>query len=111
MCSVFICGVLQDVVAQFRASLAGAVVYDPLVHSTSNVASTAAGVLDAVPMCFQPMVPSSLYHRLVATGPKLPVLENLAGRFNGSVSGSAKCDAYLWAIDEYVAGFPARLAR
>ena len=74
--------------------------YDPLVHSTSNVATTAAGVLDAVPLVYTPMVPDSLYYRLVSHGPQLPVVESLVGRFNGNVTGSAKCDAYMWAINE-----------
>lgn len=112
--------------------------YDPKVASTSNVANTAAGVLDVLPVCYRP-VPGSLYtqvcplvvppptqprhdhshdtykscpHRpcvwcacapqLVASGPKLQVQETLVGRFNGSVTGSAKCDAYQWAIAQYI---------
>ena len=32
----------------------------------------------------------------------LPVKLNLVGMFNGSVSGSAKNDAYRWAISEFL---------
>jgi hypothetical protein len=39
----------------------------------------------------------SLYTQLVVSG-QLKVQRSLVGRFNGSISGSAKCDAYLWAI-------------
>lgn len=42
--------------------------------------------------------PSSLYSRFVASS-RLPVSLSLVDRFNGSVSGSAKCDAYLWALE------------
>ena len=44
----------------------------------------------------------SLYRRLVVEGPKLEVRVSLVDRFNGSISGSSKCDAYLWAKSNYL---------
>ena len=78
----------------------GVVLYDPKVYATSNVASTASGVSSLLPVCYRPEDASSLYSQLVASGPKLSVEMNLVGMFNGSVSGSAKCDAYLWAKEK-----------
>ena len=65
----------------------GAVVYDPKVYATSNVASTVAGVENLLPIRFDP-VPDSLYSQLVTGGPKLAVkvwLVNADGssRFTG----------------------------
>lgn len=42
--------------------------------------------------------PSSLYSRFI-TSFRLAVSLSLVDRFNGSISGSAKCDAYLWALE------------
>lgn len=80
----------------------GVVLYDTAVPATSNVASTAAGVEGLLPIPSRPGDPASLYERLVAGGPKLPVKRSLVGMFNGSVTGSAKNDAYRWAITEYL---------
>lgn len=78
----------------------GVVLYDPEVFSTSNVASTISGVYNLLPVCYRPEDASSLYSQLVASGPKLSVEMNLVAMFNGTVSGSAKCDAYLWAKEK-----------
>lgn len=78
----------------------GVVLYDPKVFSTSNIASTISGVYNLLPVCYRPEDASSLYSQLVASGPKLSVEMNLVAMFNGSVSGSAKCDAYLWAKEK-----------
>eukprot|EP00731_Ephydatia_muelleri_P010702 Em0005g1288a len=71
----------------------------PVVYATSNVASTAGGVYDALPVCYRPNDAGSLYSVLVgeASELRLPVALNLVGLFNGSVTGSVKCDAYMWA--------------
>lgn len=78
----------------------GVVLYDPKVFATSNVASTISGVYSLLPVCYRPEDTSSLYSQLVASGPKLSVKMNLVAMFNGTVSGSAKCDAYLWAKEK-----------
>ena len=88
---------VSSLVNSFKSYIKGVVLYDPNVHATSNVASTASGVYDLLPVCYRPDNPTSLYNALVIGGPRLSVVVNLVGRFNGSVTGSAKCDAYVWA--------------
>jgi hypothetical protein len=95
-------GGVEALVSQFRAFIAGVVLYDPAVFCTSSVADTAAAADDLLPIAFTPSDPRSLYARLVASGPRLPVALNLVGRFNGSVTGSVKRDAYTWAVDTYL---------
>lgn len=108
---------IDSLVRQFRGSIKGLVVYDEKVPSTSNVASTIAGVESLVCVRFD-ATPGSLYHRLAVdqSGPKLPVrrwLINNDGRsmFTGKgiipgtatpSTGSAKCDAYIWAKEKYL---------
>lgn len=102
--------------ARFRARIKGVVLYDPDpntgVISTSLAATTAAGVLDAIAVR-KDTASGSMYRKLVldATGPQLPVLVDLAGKFTGSgtiwqtgtpSTGSAKCDAYIWAKEKYL---------
>ena len=76
--------------------LKGAVVWDPEVPATLNVATTIAGVKDAVALS------PDLAERSLSRW-NLPVLEDLRGRFDGAVSGSKKNDAYRWAVKEYLA--------
>lgn len=73
----------------------GAVIWDPDVPATVNVATTIAGVKDGVVMS-----PDLANQRLAAWG--MPILEDLRGRFNGRESGSKKNDTYRWAIREYL---------
>jgi hypothetical protein len=74
----------------------GAVIWDPEVAATVNVATTIAGVEDAV------VLSPELAERYLPQW-NLPVLHDLRGRFDGKESGSAKNDAYRWAIREYLA--------
>ncbi|MGI8907548.1 MAG: hypothetical protein ACR2IE_13780 [Candidatus Sumerlaeaceae bacterium] len=101
---------IVSLVNQFRPSINGAVVWDPAVNATSNVASTVAGALNLVPVRYDPL-PGSLYYQLVTTGPQLPVVVDLLGKFTGvgiipdttrPSSGSTKCDAYIWAMEKYL---------
>lgn len=108
---------LQDLIMLNRHYLRGVVAYDPSVCATSNVASTVAGVEDLLPIRFDSNR-GSLFHWLTQSddGPRLPVkvwLVNKDGssRFTGqgvipdttmTSSGSAKCDAYLWAKSHYL---------
>lgn len=100
---------------RFRPSVGGAVVWDERVPATANVASTLAGTDDLVPLRYDP-TPRSLYWRCVLDpqGPRLPIKVRLmaddgAPLFTGqgtipgtplASTGSAKCDAYLWAVEK-----------
>jgi hypothetical protein len=100
-----ITGGVEALVAQFRSTLAGAAVFDPSVPCTSAIAETAAGADSLLPIAYRPSDPTSLYSRLISSpsGPRLPVALDLVGRFNGSVTGSVKRDAYEWAVANYIA--------
>ena len=95
----------------------GVVTYDPDPYtgaiSSSLVATTAAGAEGGAVPVRKDTTSGSMYDYLVIdpTGPQLPVFIDLAGKFTGSgtiwqtsqpSSGSAKCDAYLWAIEKYI---------
>jgi len=81
------------------------ILFDPLVPATSCVAQTAAGVWGVLPIASRPEDPTSLYMRYVQSG-RLQVKHSLVGQFplakNGT--GSAKGDAYMWAIDTFLRG-------
>jgi hypothetical protein len=76
--------------------LKGAVIWDPAVPATINVATTIAGVKDGV------VLSPELADQVLAKW-KLPVIDDLRGRFTGAESGSKKNDAYRWAVREYLA--------
>ncbi len=86
---------LDALVKLVRPKLKGAVIWDPKVPATVNVASTIAGVEDAV-------VLSPEYAEKYLEAWKLDVLVDLRGRFTGEMTGSKKNDAYRWAIREYL---------
>lgn len=105
---------ISALIALFRDDIRGLVVYDERVPSTSNVASTVAGVEDLLCVRYDP-APDSLYTQLTETEGLEPLvwLLNRDGSpmFTGEgvlpgtetpSSGSAKCDAYLWAIEHYL---------
>ena len=101
---------IEEAISLFSKSIKGVVVWDPNVPSTSNIASTICGVEDLIPVRFDP-TPGSLYDRLVTNGPKLKIVQDLAGKFSGSglipdsdrkSTRSAKCDSYLWAKMRYL---------
>ena len=79
-----------------KGTLKGAVIWDPDVPATLNVATTIAGIEDGVVLS-----PQMVDRYLGEWG--LPVLEDLRGRFTGAETGSAKNDAYRWAIREILA--------
>lgn len=76
--------------------LKGAIIWDPAVPATVNVATTIAGVEDGVALS------PDFADRYLKTW-QLPVLIDLRGRFTGAETGSKKNDAYRWAIREYLA--------
>jgi hypothetical protein len=74
----------------------GAVIWDAQVPATVNVATTIAGVKDAVVM-------STEFSTKYLAKWNLPIVEDLRAQFDGKETGSAKNDAYRWAIQEYLA--------
>ena len=89
----------------------GMVVWDPEVAASSNVAATICGVEGYLPVMYDEAA-GSLYSML--KDKDVPEKMSLVGLFNhpkeGSPigdtsvisSGSSKCDAYLWAADQYL---------
>jgi hypothetical protein len=85
-----------DALAKLAGSrLKGAVIWDPAVPATVNVATTIAGVCDGV--VFSPEYADRYLKRW-----NLPVIKDLRGMFTGAETGSKKNDAYRWAIREYL---------
>lgn len=106
---------IQSLFREYRQYINGVVVYDPAVPATSNLASSIAGVENAVAVRYD-LGPNSLYSQLVLSGPKLPVIMSFVNEDGSSVftgkgtvpgektlsTGSAKCDAYLWLKRHYM---------
>ncbi len=106
---------LPEALRIFRREIDGVVVYDPAVASTSNVASSVAGVENLVAVRYDSS-PSSLYTQIVAEGLQLPVrcwLVNPDGSsmFTGkgtipdigkASTGSVKIDPYVWFMEKYL---------
>ncbi|NIA15208.1 MAG: hypothetical protein GWP08_14140 [Nitrospiraceae bacterium] len=107
---------LSELLATFQPAVKGVVVYDERVWATSNLASTIAGVEDRVCLRYDPS-PSSVYANVMDSG--LPFVRDCkrllrddgTPLFSGSgtipdtgipSTGSAKCDAYLWAKHHYL---------
>jgi hypothetical protein len=107
-------GTLEEALDIFHAAYKGLVVYDSNVPATSNLASTAAGCEDLLPVRFD-SAPGSVFDRVVRKK-GLPVklwLVNPDGspKFTGQgqipgsgepSTGSAKIDACRWAIRRYI---------
>ncbi len=99
-----------EVIDQFQHEIQGLVLWDEEVPSTSNVASTIAGVESLLPV--RGSVDEDSFHgELQKRFPSLGVRIDLRDRFTGrgiipetnlDSTGSAKCDAYLWAIEKYL---------
>lgn len=106
---------LEELLQIFRSDYDGAVVWDERVPATSNLASTIAGC-DRLLCLRYDVSDDSLYRQLVAPRGGLEVKVRLLnaddsprftaqGTIPGTAlpsTGSAKCDAYLWLIEEYV---------
>jgi hypothetical protein len=110
--------VFKDIVGlvnAYKSFIDGIVLYDPMVASTSNVASAVAGIENLVAIRYDPN-PGSLYSKLVVNGPKLKVRvrlvkENGEPMFTGkgtipgtgrASTGSVKNDPYIWFIENYM---------
>jgi hypothetical protein len=105
---------LRAAAETFRDQVRGLVVYDAAAPATSNLASTAAGCEDLLPVRYD-LAPGSVY-RLLTEDLHFPVrlwLVNRDGssRFTGSGSipdsdtpstGSVKADSYRWAVRRYL---------
>ncbi|MDR0698663.1 MAG: hypothetical protein LBG28_05540 [Tannerella sp.] len=108
-------GDIVELVTEFKDDIRGAVVYDPEVPATSNLASSIAGVEDLIAVRYD-LSSSSLYTRLILGGPNIPVKvwllnEDGSSMFTGSgkipgtdisSSGSLKIDAYSWFVEKYL---------
>ena len=93
---------------RFVGETNGLVLWDESVPSTANVASTLAGAEGLIPIRGQGE-DTSFLGQFRSRFPRLPVKRDLCGMFSGKgeipetglpSSGSAKCDAYLWAVEK-----------
>jgi GxGYxYP putative glycoside hydrolase C-terminal domain/GxGYxYP_N second domain/GxGYxYP third domain/GxGYxYP_N 1st domain len=73
-----------DLIEKYRREIHGAVVYDPNVPDTINIATSLAGLKNAV-----------IATADLASQYELPILEDLRGRFTDKLA------AYNWLIDNY----------
>lgn len=106
---------ILSLVGAYRKKIKGAVVYDPKVASTSNVASAVSGIENLIAIRYDES-PGSLYSRLVTGGPRLPVKVRLINKDGSSLftgvgtipgthrrtTGSIKNDPYIWFIEKYM---------
>ena len=87
---------LEALVRWARPRLKGVVLWDPKVPATVNVATTIAGIRDGV------VLSPEMADRVLPQW-KLPIIEDLRGRFDGKETGSAKNDAVRWSVREHIA--------
>lgn len=106
---------VADVISAYKKQIKGAVVYDPNVQATSNVASSIAGVEDLIAVRYDTSR-NSLYSQIITSGPRVPVKISLVNKDGSSLfmgkgtipgtnrasTGSAKNDAYLWFLEKYM---------
>ncbi|MDR2470150.1 MAG: hypothetical protein LBD27_06700 [Tannerella sp.] len=106
---------VPELVTKFKDDIRGAVVYDPKVAATSNIASAIAGAENLIALRYDPS-PNSLYSQIITGGPRLPVIVRLLREDGSSLftgagnvpdtdiasSGSSKIDAYRWFIEKYL---------
>lgn len=89
---------LSDMDALFslaKGKVKGAVIWDPAVPASMNVANTIAGIEDGIVL--SPELADKYLKKW-----NLKVIKDLRGLFTGSETGSKKNDAYRWAIREYL---------
>lgn len=105
---------LDQALQIFRKNVKGVVVYDSNIASTSNIASSIAGIENLIAVRYDPL-PTSLYTKIVKEL-NFPVkcwLINPDGspKFTGKgmipdihmkSTGSVKIDPYLWFIEKYL---------
>ena len=86
---------INELLVLAKGKVKGVIIWDPSVPASINVATTIAGVEDGI-------VLSPAYAEKYLDRWKLPVLKDLRGMFTGKETGSAKNDAYRWAVREYL---------
>jgi hypothetical protein len=86
---------LDALFALAAGKVKGAVIWDPEVPASMNVATTIAGIEDGI-------VLSPEYAEKYVKKWNIGILKDLRGMFTGSETGSAKNDAYRWAVREYL---------
>ena len=98
------------VFARFLRHARGVVLWDEGVPATANVASTLAGTHGLIPICGRSRS-GAFWRAFRRRFPRCPIRMDLRGMFTGrgaipgtgrASSGSAKCDAYLWAVDTLI---------
>lgn len=96
---------LAETLSAFRDIVRGLVVWDAEVPATSNVATTAAGVEDLIPVRADSAISKALHAHGLRVKLDLTGMFTGAGEIPGTAyasTGSAKCDAYLWAKARYL---------
>ncbi len=97
---------IDDLLEQFKGFYNGAVIYDPNVPATSNVASTIAGIENLLPIRYD-NAPESLYTKLIKSG-KIKPVQWLLNKDGTSIFTdkndlkSAKAKSYIWAKENYL---------
>jgi len=86
---------LENLIKWAGDRVKGIIIWDENVPASVNVATTMAGVMDAVVM---PEGLANYYSKKYG----YEVLYDLRGKFTGERTGSAKNDAYLWAKENYL---------
>lgn len=85
----------DDLVAVAGSRIKGAIIWDPSVPATINIATTLAGLEDGIVL--SPNLADKYQKKW-----NLPVIRDFRGQFTGAETGSKKNDAYRWAISEYI---------
>lgn len=86
---------LGELVALAGEQIKGAIIWDPDVPASLNVATTLAGLEDGIVM-------SPKQADLYLANWALPIVKDFRGMFTGKETGSKKNDAYRWAIREFL---------
>ena len=106
---------LTTLLERFSSYYEGAVVWDERVPATSNLASSLAGCENLLCIRYDTSA-TSLYTKLVLQGPKLAVKRSFVTPEGGSLfpgqgtipgtnlpsTGSTKCDAHYWLIENVI---------
>ncbi len=100
---------IEEAIETFKDDIEGVCVWDPNVPSTSNVATTVCGVENLLPVKYDTADDS--YMNMLTKKHGYEVKQDLMGKFTGEgiiaeterpSTGSAKCDAYIWANEKYL---------
>jgi len=103
---------LWQVLKTFKSEIRGLTVWDKNVPATANVASTLAGAMNLLPVRGS-SGEDSFYRQVKRQMPDLKIEVDLRDKFTGTgqipetnlaSTGSAKCDAYIWAVETILKG-------